>query len=118
VRIAANTASLAHILQEGVEIPIDTLDNLTKNIPDVGLLKMDIEGAEYDVILGAIETIRRCLPVMLISIYHTPKEFFELKPLIDKISQGRYSFLVRQLKFTGQDVGGETELICIPKGVC
>lgn len=34
------------------------------------LLKMDVEGAEYDVLMGATETIARCRPELLIELHH------------------------------------------------
>jgi hypothetical protein len=48
----------------------------------VGLIKMDIEGFEYYAIKGGLETIKRDKPVLLISIYHTGKDFFEIPPLL------------------------------------
>jgi FkbM family methyltransferase len=36
--------------------------------PDI--LKMDVEGTEYDVLLGAKETINRCRPNLLIELHH------------------------------------------------
>ena len=49
---------------------------------NVGLIKMDIEGAEYSSIQGALETIKRDKPVLLISLYHTGKDFFEIPPVL------------------------------------
>ncbi|MGL4943644.1 MAG: FkbM family methyltransferase [Thermoguttaceae bacterium] len=66
-----------------------------KNL-NVGLIKLDIEGAEYDAICGAIETIRSQKPLLIISIYHTAKDFLEIKPLIEKLNIG-YKFFVRHL---------------------
>jgi len=34
------------------------------------VLKMDVEGAEYDVLLGASSTIKRCQPILLIELHH------------------------------------------------
>jgi len=33
-------------------------------------IKMDVEGAEYDVLLGAEQTVRSCLPKMLVEVHH------------------------------------------------
>lgn len=62
-------------------IDISTIDEecLDKN---VGLIKMDIEGFEYYAIKGGLNTIKRDKPVLLISIYHTGKDFFEILPMI------------------------------------
>ena len=52
-------------------VPAITLDSFCAraNIqPDV--LKMDVEGAEYDVLLGAQETISSCRPKLLIELHH------------------------------------------------
>jgi hypothetical protein len=34
------------------------------------LLKMDVEGSEFDVLTGAKETINRCRPDLLIELHH------------------------------------------------
>ena len=65
-----------------------------KNALDVGLIKLDVEGAEYDTILGAKETITKQKPILIISIYHTFKDFFEIKPLIESWGVG-YKFEIR-----------------------
>jgi len=54
-----------------VLVPAITLDSFcaSANIqPDI--LKMDVEGAEYDVLLGAQETISKCRPKLLIELHH------------------------------------------------
>lgn len=53
------------------QVPALTLDSYcaTASVqPD--FLKMDVEGAEYDVLLGARETIVRCHPKLLIELHH------------------------------------------------
>jgi len=61
---------------------------------DVGLIKLDVEGVEYDTILGAKETIIKQKPLLIISIYHKFKDFFEIKPLIESWGVG-YKFEIR-----------------------
>ena len=69
---------------EAIEtIEITTIDDEFQN-KKVGLIKMDVEGFEYNVILGALDVIKRDKPIILISIYHTGKDFFEIVPLLKK----------------------------------
>ncbi|OQW68076.1 MAG: FkbM family methyltransferase [Proteobacteria bacterium ST_bin12] len=48
-----------------------TIDSL--NLPRVDLIKIDVEGMEVDVLQGAVETIKRCKPMMTIEIIKTDK---------------------------------------------
>ncbi len=66
------------------DISVTTIDNFVKkeNI-HVWLIKRDIEGMEYESILWAEKTIKEQKPILLISIYHTGKDFFEIKPLLE-----------------------------------
>ena len=64
----------------------------------IGLIKLDIEGNELAAIHGAEQTIRRCRPLLCISIYHHPQDFFEIKPFIESLKL-RYRFMVRKLVF-------------------
>lgn len=62
-----------------------TLDSFVKeNNLNVGFVKADIEGSMLDAIKGMKETISKCRPVMSLSIYHSPQEFFETKPLLEE----------------------------------
>jgi FkbM family methyltransferase len=72
------------------KIEVTTIDAECKN-KKVGLIKMDIEGFEYFAIRGGLETIKRDKPVLLISIYHTGKDFFEIPPMI-KACVPEYTF--------------------------
>lgn len=63
------------------QVQITTIDSECKD-KKTGLIKMDIEGAEYSAIVGGLETIRRDQPVILISAYHTGKDFFEILPIL------------------------------------
>ena len=49
-------------------VRIDSLQELG----DVTAVKIDVEGGEARVILGMLETIRRCKPVMLIEVHEEP----------------------------------------------
>jgi FkbM family methyltransferase len=47
-----------------VRVPMHRLDDLS--IDNVGFIKIDVEGHEESVVIGAEQTIRRCRPVLLI----------------------------------------------------
>jgi hypothetical protein len=56
---------------------------------------MDIEGEETNALLGAKKTIIEHKPILAISIYHNPKDFFEIKPWLEEIVP-EYKFIVRK----------------------
>jgi len=59
---------------EKVPVKIKTLDSY--NFQDVDIIKIDVEGFEYDVLLGATDTIERCRPVVQVEmVYGQPHRF-------------------------------------------
>ena len=52
----------------------------------ITFLKMDVEGAEYDALLGAEKLIKECRPRMAISIYHKPEDIITIPDLILKMN--------------------------------
>ncbi|MCW4018312.1 MAG: FkbM family methyltransferase [Candidatus Bathyarchaeota archaeon] len=69
----------------GEEVPVTTIDSFREqNGLDVGLIKMDIEGSEFKAVQGAEKTIKTDKPVLIISLYHTGRDFFEVPPLLKK----------------------------------
>jgi FkbM family methyltransferase len=70
-------------------------DFITENNINLGLLKLDVEGSEFGTIKGALESIKKFRPVLLISIYHVPQDFFEIKPLLEK-ELNNYNFKIRK----------------------
>jgi FkbM family methyltransferase len=71
---APNSGDASVLSTEGTKhfrVPAITLDSFSSGTglrPD--FLKMDVEGAEYDVLLGAKETIAQSRPKMLIELHH------------------------------------------------
>ena len=77
-----------------IEVPVITLDDYVReNNLKVGLIKVDIEGGEQLLLKGAVETIRTQHPILLISIYHSANDFFEIKPMIEKMCD-KYTFRI------------------------
>ena len=60
----------------------------------VDFIKMDIEGAEENALLGAAETIRAMRPKLAICLYHSPKDFVRLPRLLDQYCSD-YKFYIK-----------------------
>ena len=73
-------------------------------------IKYDVEGAEYEAILGSLETVKRCSPVLLVSLYHRSRDVFFLPLLLKKELTG-YRFYLRRLRSVP---AWELNLILIP----
>ncbi|MBS4759485.1 MAG: FkbM family methyltransferase [Clostridium sp.] len=70
-------------IKEAERVNIIPLDKYVReNNLDVGLIKIDVEGFEQNVLEGAYETIKNCKPTLLISIYHKPDDFFKIPPML------------------------------------
>ena len=54
-----------------IEVEVNTIDSY--NFTDVGFIKIDVEGYEYETLVGATETINRCRPIMYIEDDRTAK---------------------------------------------
>ncbi len=75
-------------------VPVQTLDDFVeRNGLEVGLIKSDVEGAEQDLLKGAQRTIRQQKPTLIISIYHSARDFFDIKPMIEEWNLG-YKFRI------------------------
>lgn len=75
-------------------VHVNTLDSYMENKEiNVGLIKVDIEGAEQDFMKGAKKTIEKYKPVLLMSIYHNADDFFSIKPILESWNLG-YKFKI------------------------
>ena len=78
---------------EYVDIRTETLDHLIMN-EKVTLIKMDIEGSEYEALKGAERIIRQYKPRLAISIYHIGKDYYRI-PLLVKEYVPEYKLAIR-----------------------
>jgi len=63
VSLAATATYPAH---RAIEVPMDMLDNVYGG--QVGFIKIDVEGHEQAVLDGAVQTVRRCRPRLLVEV--------------------------------------------------
>ncbi len=92
-------------------IEITTLDDFVSenNLNNIGLIKVDVEGFEQEFLKGAINTIKSQKPTLLLSIYHSADDFFNIKSIIENLNLN-YKFKI--VKPVDGSVCLETLLIC------
>ncbi len=71
------------------ETTIDTF--VEENNLEVGFITIDVEGAEMDLLEGAINTIKTQKPLLYISIYHKVSDYFDIIPWVANLDLG-YEF--------------------------
>ena len=81
-----------------------TLDSYVreKNLPRVDFIKLDVEGAELDVLRGAATTIARFKPILALSAYHKLDDFWTLMNF-DQSVRPDYEFAMRQFMISKED---------------
>ena len=73
-----------------------------KKLPRVDYIKLDIEGAELDMLHGASKTITRCKPKMAVSAYHRPEDLWTLATYIKSL-RSDYEFEFRHYRIDCTD---------------
>jgi len=65
---------------EKIEVIIKQLDEVIPENVNISLIKIDVEGAEYGVLLGGKTTIERCKPVILFEFGLGASDVYETSP--------------------------------------
>ncbi|NYZ74259.1 FkbM family methyltransferase [Candidatus Micrarchaeota archaeon] len=76
-----------HTQEERYKTEVVSIDDFmtSHRNEEIGLIKMDIEGFELEAIRGATKTIKANKPVLIISVYHSGKDFFEIPIYLEKL---------------------------------
>lgn len=96
----------------GVEVdcvPIDELFTATR----VTMIKMDIEGAEYEALIGASATLKRDGPILAVCVYHLQRDLWRL-PLLVREMLPQHKLFLRA--YEGD--GFQTVLYAVPPERC
>lgn len=76
-------------------IPAISIDSFRKEDEETHLsptfMKMDIEGAEQQALIGAVETISQYQPKLAVCVYHKPEDIYELPQTILKYGNYKMS---------------------------
>ncbi len=89
-------------------VSVDTVDNIVGD-GDVTYIKMDVEGAEREALLGARNTLFRCKPKLAVSAYHRTDDFVKLLLLIHKLNP-EYRLYLRHHPYIP---AWETNIYCV-----
>lgn len=95
-----NKLEASNICESGTTmIQCVSIDESIKNFKPTHI-KMDIEGSEYDGLLGAKETIAKERPNLAISLYHKPEDLYIIPWLINSWNLN-YKFYLRLYGYSG-----------------
>ncbi|WP_302367631.1 FkbM family methyltransferase, partial [Brachyspira aalborgi] len=100
-----------------VKMKPTTIDKFVEenNIEKIDYIKMDVEGAEKNILEGSIKTIKKFKPSLAIAIYHGGKlfmeDFYNIPIFIKNVINEDYEYYIR----TFHPAGLETILFCKPK---
>ncbi len=93
-----------------IEIKTVSLDN--DILEKIDIIKMDIEGGEYDALIGCKNHIINDNPTLLISVYHNNEDLWKLPKLINKFNNN-YNYYLRY--YSNYIFPTEIVLFVIPK---
>lgn len=80
------------------ETTIDTF--VEENNLNVGYITVDVEGAELDLLNGAINTIKTQKPILRISMYHRVTDYFEIIPWVVDLDLGYEFEIIKEEPWT------------------
>ena len=80
------------------KIKVNAMDNMFLEQP-VSFIKMDIEGAEKEALMGAKKIIQKYKPKLAVCVYHKPEDIVRLPLLINEILPEYKIFLRHYTEF-------------------
>ncbi len=108
MRFDSGNASSSALNENGnLEVAVTSIDEVLGSAPAT-FIKMDIEGAEFEALLGAEKTIKNYRPKLAICVYHKPLDIVKI-PLYIKNLVPEYKLYLRHYS----DSSSETVLYAI-----
>ena len=98
-----------YLNEEGVPTEIIKLDDIDYMRKKIDFIKMDIEGAEFNALKGAEKTIRKFMPNLAISLYHSLEDFISIPIYLNSLNLNYKFYLDHHTIYQN-----ETVLFAIP----
>ncbi len=95
LNFSGNGGRMSCIDEHGGEVQAKALDNVCMNAT---YIKMDVEGAEYETLLGCRRLIEKSAPSLAVSAYHRAGDIFTLPLLISSLNP-QYKIYLRHHKY-------------------
>jgi FkbM family methyltransferase len=114
------------VVGDSVTVPVRTLDSYLEIVPRVNLIKIDIEGSEFEALKGAEKVLRNCAPVIVLEFSpHVYEKDYVGKSLALYEYLSGLGYTITDIEKQVSDVEGSlragklaelhTNLLCIPK---
>jgi FkbM family methyltransferase len=84
VHFESNGTLISRASETGSLVEVLAIDDIFADVP-LTLIKMDIEGAEYEALIGGAKVIRRDRPILAICVYHTQSDIWRIPLLVHEI---------------------------------
>lgn len=116
---ADNSNSLVNYKEDrslhGIDVAVTSIDNFVKekNISKLDFIKIDVEGAEYDTLQGAVNTLKNLKPVCIVAIHPEPiaAKGDRLEDIYDFIVGCNYNIMLNKKEFNKSAMLSNTEMI-------
>jgi FkbM family methyltransferase len=117
--VGDNSNSLVEYLEDrglkGTTVPVTTVDIFVnqQGLQRVDFIKIDVEGAEYDAIRGAADTLKNFRPYCILAIHPTPiaKKGDQLGDIYDFVVNAGYRVTLYQKPMSREDFCNNKEMI-------
>ena len=83
--------------KKALPVEVTTVDALDREF-DFTYIKADVEGAEKEMLMGSVETLKKGKAKWNIAVYHRTEDFFRLPLLIHSVNPN-YKFYMRHHKY-------------------
>lgn len=116
---ADNSNSLVNYKEDrslhGIDVAVTSIDNFVKekNISKLNFIKIDVEGAEYDTLQGAANTLKNLKPVCIVAIHPEPiaAKGDRLEDIYDFIVACNYNIMLDKKEFSKSAMLSNKEMI-------